>query len=1000
MPEMVHLHVHTDRSTLDGMCQIDQLVARTKELGQKAIAITDHGNMCGVLQLYNECKKQGVQPIYGIEFYHTMPGYEKRFHLCALAKSQTGLQNLYMLHKESYTNTINGRPTITLQMLERHKGDIVLSTACLAGYVPHLIMNDKGDELNSILTWFKTNFNGNFYLELQSNTLQEQRVLNEQLVKLSNKHTLPLIITNDTHYIHKSDAKVHETLLCIQTNKKMNDPKRFKFPSNDYWLKSTEETLSMVDYLPYDILQQAVANTNVIAEQCNFELQFPTTEECLPRYSDDEKRELRTIVTNGWREKKPKNDKAKERVNYELKVIEDKGYSGYFLIVQDYINWAKEQNITVGDGRGSGVGSMVAYLTNMTTINPMDFGLLFERFLNPERFTSPDYDCDFADRDRVIQYLKERWGEDNVSSIVAFGKLTAKSVIRKVMSVHGFSMAEISAISKSLPTKLDLTLEDCLQSEPFKEFIKKHSELHHTMLRLENATDHLSKHAGGVLITPQPICEMIPQLYDKETGLYVSGFDKYELEQLGLYKFDILGLIRLTVIDQTLKNIEKTTGKVIDLNAIDYEDENIYKQLSTGDVFGVFQLENQSSLTQQLKPSCFEDLTALNALIRPGVGDIPEYNARKNGKHFEYYHEDEKPYMQSTYNIITYQEQFMCRVNTFAGWSLGRGDSLRKQRKVKQNKELKREYVRDCLALGKINARQAFKSWYEIAEALDGGYSFNKSHACSYAKLAFQTAWFCRYYPKEFMSALMTSKSADQTAIAVMIQKCKEYGISILPVDINKSEADYVCEEDGIRFALGTVKSLGENAYNSIQELKPISSLEDLMDRRNTRVLKKNIIINLIHAGAFDFEDTNRNKMLAKFYTLLKQPNVAKEYENKEFTKDDIIDMEQDALGICISVSPFDEYNFKSVDSFGLGKLATSGGQATAVKRITDRNKNPMAFVTIVNQHGEFECIVFSSTFVSCKEHLEVGNMLLVEGRKEEGNKVIANKITLLKGVL
>lgn len=996
MKELINLHVHTDHSVLDGMCKISELVEKAKQLNQSAIAITDHGSMCGVLDLFKECKKHNVQPIYGIEFYHTMPNYTKRFHLCAYAKSQGGLRNLYELHKISHTQTVNGRPTITLDDLVKHKEDIVISTACIAGIIPHLLLNDKIDELSDMLVFFTTHFGDDFYLELQANTISEQKYVNENLLKLATKFNLKYIITNDTHYIQKNDAKVHEILLCIQTQKKLADPKHFVFPSNDFWLKTSDEMYKMCNYLTENQMEQAIDNTHEIANKCKFDLQFPTSDECLPKYNDEEIKTLRKMTTEGWKRKKPKNKEAEKRVRYELDVIEQKGYSGYYLIVQDYINYAKSSGITVGDGRGSGVGSVVAYLLNMTTVNPMDYGLLFERFLNPERFTSPDYDCDFADRDTVIQYLQNRWGKDNVSTIVARGKLTARALIRKVMSVNGHSMAEINIIAKSLPKKLDLLLEDCHESAEFSSFISQHPDQYYAMQRLEGTIDHLSKHAGGVLITPYPIVQMLPLLYDNETNMYVSGFDKYQLEELGLYKFDILGLIRLQVVDETIRNI-KLSGKDFSLDDIDYTDKKVYDMLCKGDVFGVFQLDAQAHLTKLLAPQNEEDLIALNALIRPGVGDIQKFVARKNGEDFEYYHDDEKAYMASTYNIITYQEQIMLRVNTLAGWSLGKGDSLRKHKKIKYDKEIKKQYVKDCLKIGKINVRQAFKSWSEIVTALDGGYSFNKSHACSYAKLAFQTAHLKLYYPKEFMAALMTSKKGEQESIAEQIQKCKEYNVQILPPDINKSNETFSCEQDGIRFSLNTIKQVGENVYNHLLTLRPIINIEDMFNRRNTKILKKNIIINLINAGAFDYYNKNRYEVLAEFYDLLKQPLVAEEFRKKTFEVDDICLLEQDSLGMNLTASPFDMYNFKPLSSYVVETCATSGGQIIACKQIFDKNNKPMAFLTILNQHNTFEVVVFAKVFAKYEKLLKQNNIIMVSGTLKENNKILADKITMLK---
>lgn len=620
---MIHLHVHSDYSPLDGMCKIPELVKRVKELGQKAIAITDHGNMCGIYELYKECKKENIQPIYGIEFYQIVDGYDKRFHLTAWAKNMDGLKNLYKLHELSYKQQIDGRygkkyPVITIEDILKYKQDIIIATACIGGYIPYLIKKDRYMEAYSTIEVLKAQFKNDFYIELQSNNIPEQTTINRELVKIANIYNIKTILTNDSHYILQDDAKVHEMLLCIQTKNKMSNPERFRFSQNDFWIKSEQEMIDTAKGINYEETMVAISNTYEIAEKCKFELELPKVEEALPKYSDNEQMTLRQLCNKGWKEKKHNKSKIEiERTNYELDIIESKGYSGYYLIVSDYINWAKSNNIVVGGGRGSGVGSFIAYLIGMTTLNPIEHGLLFERFLNPERYTSPDFDVDFSDREAVVQYLKERWGEDNVSNIIAFGKLTAKAVIRKVLSIHDFNMASINIINKSLPKKLNLTLEDCESSEQFQQLKKQHPCLVQAMYRLEGTIDHITQHAAGVLIVPKAVSEFVPSMYDSSTNMLVSGFNKYMLEELGLYKFDILKLKTLNVIDDTIKLIKQNHGIIIDFNDIEKDDENIYNDLCNGNVFGIFQLEDQAHMTQELQPRDFEGITALNALIRP-----------------------------------------------------------------------------------------------------------------------------------------------------------------------------------------------------------------------------------------------------------------------------------------------------------------------------------------------------------------------------------------------
>jgi DNA polymerase-3 subunit alpha len=988
------------------LCHIDELVARAKELGQPAIAITDHGNMCGVYDLYKECKKQDIQPIYGIEFYHRVEGIEKRLHLIAFAKSMKGLKNLYKLHEISYKNQEVGHfgkkfPIITYDDLFKYKEDLIVTSACLGGHIPWLLQNNQLDEAVNQLQLLQSVFDDDYYIEYQANSIPEQATVNSDLYYLAKELNIKTIITNDTHYILQSDSKVHEMLLCMQTGDKMDNPNRFKFSVPDFWLKSEQEVYQTITGLPEREVCEAIINTIEIMNKCNFEFEIPNPEDCLPRFAEDEKLELRKLATEGFKEKIAQRRDIKlysDRTKYELNVLEQKGYSGYYLIVSDYINWAKDNGIVVGPGRGSGVGSFLAYLTGMTSINPVPHGLLFERFLNPERMSSPDFDVDFSDRDLVVQYLRERWGGDNISSIIAFGTLTAKAVIRKVLSIHGFSMAQINEISKSLPKNLNLTLKDCEASEVFNHYKKRYPQLFEAMYRLENTIDHTSTHAAGILITPKAISEFAPPLYDSENNILISGFDKYMLEEIGLYKFDILKLETLNVIYDTLNLIKSNEGIDIDVDLLDYEDQTIYNDLCNGNVFGVFQLESQADLTKKLKPQSFEALTALNALIRPGVGDIEEYVQRMNGKEFKYYHDDEKPYMSPTYGTMVYQEQFMLRVNTLAGWTLGAGDKLRKVKNIRTNDELKQKYYEGCKTVGKVtNDADVESSWEEIVCALEGGYSFNKSHACSYAKIAFITAYLKHNYPVYYMAALMTAERDKSEKIAERVNQCRLMGIKILPPDINKSNHLYQVENGSIRYSINTIKAVGEKALNEIESTKPITSLGDLMMRGNLRVLDKRVVENLIKAGCFDFEMPDRYSMLGEYYQIRKDKKIAEAYLEYRQNDMDIARFEKETLGLYLTKSPYDRFTFKPFDEYDSGTQALTGGEIVRIKEVFDKNNKKMAFVTIATQHNNIELLVFANTFYKVQELLKEGNFVMAKGKKSE-NKLLLNELTLLEG--
>jgi DNA polymerase-3 subunit alpha len=987
------------------MCKIDELVLRAKELNQHAIAITDHGALSGIYDFYKTCKQHNIQPIYGVEFYHYVEGHEKRFHIICFAKSMKGLKNLYALQELSYKQKYKGKPVVTYEDLYRHKQDIVVSTACVGGHIPYMITHGMWNEIYSTLENMKTMFGDDYYLELQSNTLYEQKVINRDLYNLSQLYDITPILTADIHYVYKDDAKIHEMLLCMQTKGKMSDEKRFKFPSNDYWLRSEEEMIKDAIGLTKEEAEKCLSNTMLVANKCCFEYEVPSKEEALPKYSENEQLALRQMCNRGWLSKQHnKSIVEKQRVNFELNVIEQKGYSGYYLIVADYIQWAKNNGVIVGGGRGSGAGSMVGYLCDITTLNPIDNHLLFERFLNPERITSPDFDTDFSAREPVIEYLKKRWGEDCVSSIIAFGKLTAKAVIRKVLGIHGFTQLEINKLSKSLPKKLNLTLADCEESDVFRSMKKQHPDLFKAMYRLEGTIDHVSQHAAGVLIVPKAVREFVPTMYDAKTNMLVSCFDKYMLEEIGLYKFDILKLVTLSVIDKTLELIRARHGESIDMLDLDRmsdkDDPNVYDSLCQGDVIGVFQLEEQQDMTKQIQPKDFEALTALNSLIRPGTGNPDEYIARMNGKEFSYLSDLEIPYMKSTYNTITYQEQIMMRVHTLAGWSLGKGDSLRKVKKIREQHELHNEFIWDCQHKGVLTSLEAIETaWSEIVDALDGGYSFNASHAACYAEISYQTAWLKYYYPLEFMCALMTYESTDQESISKRVKQCVQMGIKVLPPDISKSSNEFIIENDAIVIPFNTIKGVGDNAIQHLISLdyNNINTFNDFLTNIDSRLINKTIITNMVYAGCFDHFDSNRYRLLNQYYMhrgSKSDVEYANELATKEHKQSDLAKMERESLGFYLQHSPFKNYNFKPLQMQVNNVII--GGEIKNIKTLTDKNKKQMAFVTLETEFENVDVVIFSSQYSSAKQFLQSGNFVMVVGKKD-GSKVLLNKIQILE---
>jgi DNA polymerase-3 subunit alpha len=704
------------------------------------------------------------------------------------------------------------------------------------------------------------------------------------------------------------------------------------------------------------------------------------------------------MVTNGWKQRKHnKTLVEKERVEYELNVIEQKGYSGYFCIVADYINWAKQNDIIVGAGRGSAAGSFVSYLSNIVDVNPVEHGLLFQRFLNPERQSSPDIDVDFSNQPKVFSYLKERWGYDKVSLIMAFGTLTAKAVFSKVLSIHGFQNTQIKQWTKTFPKILDLELKHCEDTEAFRTLRKTHNHLIEAMYRLEGVIDHITKHAAGVLITPKPISDFAPVIYDTENDMQIVGYDKYMLEAQGFYKFDILKLSTLNVIEDTINLVKQHKGDDISFDTITYDDDNVYSDLCTGNVFGVFQLSEQPEMTKQIEPVDFVGLTALNALIRPSAVS-QEYIERKNGKEFKYYSDLELTYMKQTYGVLVYQEQVMLRVHTLAGWSLGKGDSLRKEKDIKNNKELKNKYTMDCIERGYANnmlLEDINNSWNDICTALDGGYSFNLSHACVYADIAYKTAWLKYYYPLEFMCALMSNKYDDSEVLAERVTQCKQLGIVILPPDINNASNKLTIENNAIRFALGSISGVGDEALEDIKSIQPITSFDYFINSINSQKCDMSVVINLIKAGCFEFTGQSKLELILYYLTFKKQKKKLLTYQDIVYNDSVKLQWEREALGLYLSKSPLDDYNFKAFDTYSENDNSILGGEVIKKKEVIDKNKNQMAFITLNTQYNNVECVVFASTYNDYKQLLNENELVMIQGKKSNG-KLLVNKVTRL----
>ncbi len=999
-----HLHVHSEYSTLDGMGKIDELFKTAKELGQYALAITDHGSTSGLLRAQQAGQKYGIKPILGTEFYYERENDGNNGHLIALAKNNKGLENIFKLQEFAYVDNFYKKPRINFDMLCKHKEGLIISSACLASTICQYIITG---EINKAIEWarrFQNTFGDDFYLEIQPNSLDEQLEVNKAILRIAKQLNIKTIATNDVHYILKEDAYAHEVLLALQVNKKMSDEKRFRFTTNNFWLKSEEEMFNTFNGLSDEDITTAINNTEEIVKKCNASL---NKGHYLPKYynipdNESERSLLAKEIMKGAKAKGfAHNKEYMTAVQNELDCIDRNGYSGYFLIVQDYVTTARNNGQPVGDGRGSGAGSKVAYLTDITRIEPSKYDLLFERFMADGR--EPDFDVDFADQDAVFKDLQSKYGKANVARIIAFGTLTPKAVCRKVLSTFEQSKEDINYISKLIPD-LCPSLEKAYEVSPeLLEYRKKYKKEFDIIERLEGIVSHESQHAGGVLIY-QNLSSILPiKTKSKDRNKRIVAFDKYMLEDLGHFKFDILGLETLPLIKYCLDSIKKVTGNNIDLYSIDYDDKNVYEMLCKGDVSGVFQLSNQAQKVIEQQPQNFKDLIAINALIRPGTGDWQEYIARRKGKEWNV-HPLRLPYLQETEGLITYQEQFLLDCKTLAGWDIAYADKhVRKNKDILNDIELKVKFFHDVTKVNNHSDDVAVSTWNEICNAVAGGYSFNKSHSASYAILSFQTAWLKYYYSEHFYASLMSSEPTDgigQNAIATYISECKEKGIKILPPDINTSSDNFTVTTKGITYRINTIKHVGESALRCIMSLRPISSYTDFIERRTKSEIKTNVLINLIKAGCFDEFNPNRAELLWQTEMLNRTKKQIKEnYEYPKYEWNDKLksEWEKEVLGMYLTVHPMEKYGFKPLTSFEEGSSVLQGGIIFDVKIIKDKNKKEMAFVFINTLFGNIKVLVFASTWKnkSIRETLQINNTVMIKGRKS-GDSVILNEAEIL----
>lgn len=1051
--DFAHLHVHTEYSLLDGSNKIKEYVSRVKELGMNSAAITDHGVMYGVIDFYKEAMAQGIKPILGCEVYvapnsrfdkETVGGDDRYYHLVLLAENNEGYQNLMKIVSVGFTEGFYYRPRVDKEVLEKyHKGIIALS-ACLAGEVQRYIMKGMYEEACRAARSYEDIFGkGNFFLELQDHGIPEQKQVNQSLLRMSRELDMELVVTNDVHYTYEEDVKPHDILLCLQTGKRLADEDRMRYEGGQYYVKSPEE---MAALFPYAL--QALENTQRIADRCNVEIEFGVTK--LPKYDVPDGytswEYLNKLCFEGFEERYPEDDGTlKEQLVYELSIIQKMGYVDYFLIVWDFIKFARDHGIAVGPGRGSAAGSLVSYTLGITNIDPAKYQLLFERFLNPERVSMPDIDIDFCfeRRQEVIDYVVRKYGKDRVVQIVTFGTLAARNVLRDVGRVMDLPYAFVDSIAKMVPQELNITLDRALQTNPefrtLYETNEQVKELVDMSKRLEGLPRHTSMHAAGVVISQRSVDEYVP-LSRAQDGSLTTQFTMTTLEELGLLKMDFLGLRTLTVIQNAVELVRKSRGVPVDIDQIDYNDKAVLDSLGTGRTDGVFQLEStgMKNFMKELKPQSLEDIIAGISLYRPGPMDfIPQYIRGKNHPdQITYDCPELEPILEPTYGCIVYQEQVMQIVQRLAGYTLGRSDLVRRAMSKKKAAVMQKERqnfvygneaegVPGCIARG-IPERTANKIYDEMIDFAK--YAFNKSHAAAYAVVAYQTAWLKYYYPVEFMAALMTSVIDNSSKVSEYILTCRQMGIGILAPDINESESAFSVSGNAIRYGLNAIKSVGKPVIEGLLEERsangPYRDLSDFIERMSGKEVNKRVIENFIKSGAFDSFPANRRQMMMVYGQIMDQTAQKKKTELagqmslfdfvpeeekeafkvkvpdvSEYSKEDLLAFEKEVLGIYISGHPLEEYEEQwrkgithvTADFLAAeegeepkitdGEHAVIGGMITSKTIKATKNNKMMAFIGIEDLVGTAEVIIFPKDYEKNAKLLNVDSKVFVSGR-------------------
>ncbi len=1068
MRDFTHLHVHTEYSLLDGATRIDGLVSKAAQLGMGSVAVTDHGVMYGIVDFYKAAKAKGIKPILGCEIYTASRSrFDKEHqydnepgHLVLLAKNNSGYANLMKIVSKAHLEGFYYKPRADFELLEKYSDGLIALSACLAGDIPRMIVEgNRQGALETALKLSKIFGEGNFYLELQRHGIDNQNIANQGLIGISRETGIPLVATNDVHYLNKSDSKAHDVLLCIQTGKTVGDPSRMRFETDEFYLKSGDE---MEELFPE--FDSALDNTNEIASRCNVELDLGSRH--LPAFhlenEPDHYKFLREKVMKGLAERYGDNidDEIAQRMEFELGVIKSMDYTDYFLIVADFIDYAKRNNIMVGPGRGSAAGSIVSYCLGITNIDPIKYDLLFERFLNPDRISMPDIDIDFCyeRRQDVINYVTEKYGKDKVCQIITFGTMAARAAIRDVGRALDISYARTDTVAKMIPHQPDMTIRKALDvNRDLKNLYDENEqikELVDTAMLLEGISRHASTHAAGVVITRRSVDEYVPLQKNEES--VVTQYTMEKLEDLGLLKMDFLGLRTLTVIQDCVNFIKEKTGKQVDIEKIGFDDDRVFKLISSGSTAGVFQLESpgMTNFMKELQPGNLEDIIAGISLFRPGpMEQIPRYLLyRKNPDKVRYHHELLKPVLDVTYGCMIYQEQVMRIVQDLGGYTLAGADQVRRIMSKKKKKQMEKERIKFLEGASKRNISKETASII-FDEMMDfASYAFNKSHAASYAVIAYQTAYLKAHHPVEFMAATLNSFINSSDRISIYIMECRKLGIDVYPPHINKAKSGFSVENGNIRYGFAAVKNVGRKASGAIaaerEEGGGYQNFSDFCKRNINGNVNKKCVESLIKCGAFDGLGQNRRQLAASYESIL--DSIAKEKRGNiegqvnlfdtgivsetvsdysypdipEFDSQRLLKMEKELLGIYISGNPLDEYTEfieNNATFFSRDKLLTDDGEsmvepsnydgkhvicAGIIKNITKKitkNNNMMAFVELEDIYGSLELIVFPTVFERYASLVNEDAKITVKGRlsirEDEEIKVICEDVQPLKNI-